>query len=717
MTQSRTSHTRPLDSALESIRLDRVSGTHRRKESPPFRSGRTLSVLAALVLLGSAGGCRKQAQEADALEVFSVARGPLDITVTESGSLQAAESQSIKSEVSRSCQVLEMVEEGTVITVEDVAAGKVLVKLESTKIEEDYRTHLNSYESAKASLTEAKESLDIQKSENDSSIRGALLNLTFAMTELRKLVGDDLADRYAGKLLENIDTSIETDDAFDPEKLIANTPAPTPQSEKKRPGGGFDPKKIEQMMRKRLGLGENDPLPEEAKQRLAEIRKRMAEGGGWGGGAGGGGRGGGRRGGGGGPGGPAPQMAAGAAAGGTAPGAEARKSDDPSTGDAAPEKKTDGEPSTEEKPAPEKEKVTQSDDSKALASAALDVEPPEDIPALLDDPKLGGETLQALRTYQSDIELRKEELSRAQNKLTWTTKLFEKGFVTKDERDTDAFGLRRSEINAEKEETELAIYRRYEFFTLFQKKWSNVLEAREDLERKKAMARSRLAQKAANFNSRVAAFRHATEKLQDCKEDIENCTIRAKRPGLVVLQQQSRWNRQQPLEVGSDVRPQQTIFEFPNIDEMVVHVDIHEAVIDTVQVGQVASITVDAIPGETFAGKVIKKAVLPSSQSSWLNPDLKMYKTEVGLEGEAGSVRPGMTATVEILAQHLEDVVHVPIQAVQTDQDGKHYCYHPDGSKTTVELGKRNQIFVVVLSGLQEGEQILMTPPELVANL
>ena len=684
--------------------------------------------LVVVVLVAFAAGCRKQSQEAGALEIFTVERGPLDITVTESGSLQAAESQSIKSEVSRQCQILEMVEEGTVITEEDVAVGKVLVRLESTKIEEDYRTHLNSYESAKASLTEAKESLDIQKSENQSSIRGALLDLTFAMTELRKLVGDELADRYAGKLLENIDTSIETDDAFDPDKLIAQTPAPTPRSQQKRPRGGFDPKMVEQAMRKRMGLKPGDPLPEEAKKRLAEIRKRMAEGGGRGGpgggrggpggggrrgpgagGPGGGGRGGGRAGG------EGTQVAA--APGVGTPAAAKPKTDDPSTGDDAPPKKPEAPAPEGEKPGPEAAGKPEPKKVKPLSSAALDVRPPEDIPALLDEPKLGGETLQSLRTYQSSIELRKEELAQAQNRLTWTTKLFEKEFVTKDERDKDAFALKRSEINADKAETELAIFRRYTFFTNFQRQFSKVLEAREEFERKKAMARSRLAQKAASFNSRVAGFRHATEKLQDCKDNIENCTIRAKRPGLVVLQQQSRWNRQQPLEVGSDVRPQQTIFEFPNIEEMVVRVDIHEAVIDTVQVDQQASITVDALPGETFQGKVIKKAVLPSAQSSWLNPDLKMYKTEVGLEGDAESVRPGMTATVEILAQHLEDVTYVPIQAVQTDQDGKHYCYRPDGSRAAVELGKRNQIFVVVLSGLNKDEKILMTPPELVANL
>jgi HlyD family secretion protein len=125
---------------------------------------------------------------------------------------------------------------------------------------------------------------------------------------------------------------------------------------------------------------------------------------------------------------------------------------------------------------------------------------------------------------------------------------------------------------------------------------------------------------------------------------------------------------------------------------------------------------VDAVPGATFSGAITKKAVLPNSQQNWLNPDLKVYETEVTIEGKNGSLRPGMTATVEVLCEKLESVVHVPIQAVSTDDKGDHSCYRADGSKVAVKIGKRNQIFVVIEGGLKPGERILMSPPELAKN-
>jgi HlyD family secretion protein len=131
--------------------------------------------------------------------------------------------------------------------------------------------------------------------------------------------------------------------------------------------------------------------------------------------------------------------------------------------------------------------------------------------------------------------------------------------------------------------------------------------------------------------------------------------------------------------------------------------------------GQTVSITIDAMPDRHFTGKVKKKAVLPSSQSWWANPDLKVYETDIALDGgNPGNVlRPGMTATVEILIEKIENVLRVPIQSVQTDEKGKHYCYLKSGNRVEVTIGKRNQVYVEVLDGVKEGDEVLMTPPEL----
>ncbi len=485
-------------------------------------------------------GC-SDSKQTTAHEIFEVKRGDLRITVVENGNLEALESVSIVNQVSKAVRITEIIPEGAMLTKEDVEAERILVRFDAAPFEDQLYEMESNFESAKALLTESEESLEIQKSENESNIRSAKLEVTFTMNDLRKLVGDKLAEQFA-------------------------------------------------------------------------------------------------------------------------------------------------------------------------------LETPEDIRKLLDHPDLGGQALQDLRKLQGDIELEKEELSRAENKLKWTQKLAEQGYVTGNEHETDALAKRRRELSLQQAEAKLDIFRRYEFVKEFQKTWATLLEAKDKLERQKAVARSKLAQAQAQLNSRQANFARAKERLNNLREDIENCVIRAERPGFVVYEAPPRWRNEGPLQSGSEVRRKQSILRLPDLTVMACKVNIHEAQIDHVAVGMKASLSVDAFPNQRFEGTVTKKAVLPSSQSTWLNPDLKVYETEITITGENSALRPGMTATVDILCENLDDVLYIPIQSVQTNDDDSHYCYMAEGSQRTVKIGKRNHIFVGIEDGLKEGELILMSPPALAAE-
>lgn len=491
------------------------------------------------LILVLSGGCRKK-QEVDEIETFTVRNGTLDVTVMESGNLKAIDSQSIVSQVSRTMKIAYIIEEGTNISPEDVKEGKVLVKFDSNELEDELYSRESDLESARSSLTEAEEGLLIQQSDNESSIREAELEVTYAMNDLRKLVGDDLANEVLGK-------------------------------------------------------------------------------------------------------------------------------------------------------------------------------EPENIIDLLESPHLGGQTKQDLDQYQGDIEIARTKLGRAQETLKFTQELFDKQYVSKNELETDKLDLQSQKLNVQTAESKLHIYRRYEFVKVFQKAWATLLSSREKFTRAKAVARSKLAQAEAKLKNREAGFQRSKNRLEDLKRDIANCTIKATQPGFVVYEAPPRWYNTGPLQEGSDVRSKQVIIQLPDLSRMGVEVKIQEAQIDLIAPGQPANITIDAMPDRHFTGKVLKKAVLPSSQSWWANPDLKVYETNIELDdsNEDHTLRPGMTATVEILIEKIENVQRVPIQSVQTDEEGKHYCYLKSGQRVEVELGKRNDVYVQVTKGLSDGDEILLTPPEI----
>ena len=54
--------------------------------------------------------------------------------------------------------------------------------------------------------------------------------------------------------------------------------------------------------------------------------------------------------------------------------------------------------------------------------------------------------------------------------------------------------------------------------------------------------------------------------------------------------------------------------------------------------------------------------MLPDAQMVWLNPDLKVYATEIHLDGESNGLRTGMSCRASIVVDEYEDVVYIPVQ-------------------------------------------------------
>jgi multidrug efflux pump subunit AcrA (membrane-fusion protein) len=97
-----------------------------------------------------------------------------------------------------------------------------------------------------------------------------------------------------------------------------------------------------------------------------------------------------------------------------------------------------------------------------------------------------------------------------------------------------------------------------------------------------------------------------------------------------------------------------------------------------------------------------------------MTPDLKVYLTTVSILSTNDWLKPGMSAKVEILVDHLADVVYVPVQAV-TPINGKPYCFLANGSKPErreVETGQLNDEFIEIKKGLKQGDVVLLRPLE-----
>jgi HlyD family secretion protein len=105
-------------------------------------------------------------------------------------------------------------------------------------------------------------------------------------------------------------------------------------------------------------------------------------------------------------------------------------------------------------------------------------------------------------------------------------------------------------------------------------------------------------------------------------------------------------------------------------------VEVDETDIPTVKLGQVAKVTIDAMPGKTFSGKVTEIGNSPiQAAGSTSASQATNFKVKVTIDGEIPDVRPGFTCTAEITTATRQQVVSIPIQAtavreVVVDKEG-----------------------------------------------
>src|SRR6185295_17580165 len=106
-------------------------------------------------------------------------------------------------------------------------------------------------------------------------------------------------------------------------------------------------------------------------------------------------------------------------------------------------------------------------------------------------------------------------------------------------------------------------------------------------------------------------------------------------------------------------------------------VDVDETDIPFVKIGQPAKITIDALPGKTFMGKVTEVGNSPTQVTSSTSAQRATdFRVEVTIDGTVPDVRPGFTCTAVITTATRQKAVAVPIQATTVremivDESGK----------------------------------------------
>jgi HlyD family secretion protein len=240
---------------------------------------------------------------------------------------------------------------------------------------------------------------------------------------------------------------------------------------------------------------------------------------------------------------------------------------------------------------------------------------------------------------------------------------------------------------------------------------TDIAEARASLaEARSALAKLLKEPSPAEVTAKQAAVDRARIDLAERQRELKKAELVAPRDGVI-------------LEV--NIEPGERTFDEANDAAAVVIADtstyllkmeVDEIDVGRIRPGQPAAITLDALTGQEFSGRVADVAPRPVKKDNAANA-IVTYEVTITFDdiGPDSGLRSGLTANAAIQTQQWPQVVVVPNRAIQIDRASAEPVVFVEKLdeqgrpiRVEVELGSRNGSVTQVVAGLEEGDQVII---------
>ena len=164
--------------------------------------------------------------------------------------------------------------------------------------------------------------------------------------------------------------------------------------------------------------------------------------------------------------------------------------------------------------------------------------------------------------------------------------------------------------------------------------------------------------------------------------------------------------------VGDQVNPGSSIAEVIDSSKLEISAQVGETDRTNLKTGQTVEITVDALPGEKFTGKV-RTVGGATAREFWDNDAKHKFDVAIQIDAADPRLRPGFEAQVNILGDHLTKAVSLPAEAV-FEHDGKKIVYCERGRGFEMQEVKVRALSEgrAILEGIQVGTVVALVNPD-----
>ena len=282
--------------------------------------------------------------------------------------------------------------------------------------------------------------------------------------------------------------------------------------------------------------------------------------------------------------------------------------------------------------------------------------------------------------------------------------------------------------------------------------WKDELTTREALERAENDVRLReteLRARQQEVETREQQIRQETANLESNRYELTKVTIESPIDGLVTRR---NIDEGETVVVGTMNNAGTVLMTIADMAVVQAEVEVDETDVPSVAIGQLAEVTIDALPDRTFAGRITEIGNSPIQAAAATGRQATNFKVVVVLDDALPEgIRPGFTCTADITTAVRGQAIAVPIQAVTIrqlvyDQEGK-IVREPETRRrrrtvveptvsaeelppgqerretegvfrlrdgraefTPVKVGIAGERYFEVMSGLEEGDQVITGP-------
>lgn len=218
--------------------------------------------------------------------------------------------------------------------------------------------------------------------------------------------------------------------------------------------------------------------------------------------------------------------------------------------------------------------------------------------------------------------------------------------------------------------------------------------------------------------ARQADVDRARSNFRNQVRKLEESYILAPREGVVVYASYGSGAASRKVEVGMVPFEGMDLMYLPDVSTMQVKSELNEVDLDKVRIDQPVEIRLDAFPDTSFTGRVKNIGTLARRK---VNPatgkttGTKVFDLLVQVDGSDVRLKPGLSASINIIVSKQKDVVYIPIESVFTTDKNRKFVYMKEGNdieRRMIETGVSNDLYVEVKNGLEEDDIVLLDIPQ-----